>query len=114
MNSVNKIEDHNPSLAYENLIMLAFSCPRNRDPFGLAYFGVYEDKTSNGIGHDVKFGVSVAIRKVANDSWGTRYYNPLMQLDLRLWSNQDLKKEELDQVIDEAHKLFAEVGVVPF
>ncbi|MCC9138597.1 hypothetical protein ACFSKU_02940 [Pontibacter silvestris] len=113
MDSVNKKEDYNPSIAYEYLVMLAFNCPRNRDPFGLAYFGIYDDNTGEGVGHDVKFGVSAAIRKVANDSWGTKYFSPLMQLDRKLWKNPDVNKEELNQIIDEAHQLFAEVGVEP-
>lgn len=99
-------------MKYEMLLRKAFNCHRFGDPFCLANADVYD----NGIiqaSHRLKFGISAALKKVANDSDPDNLplKEELDNLDDLLWYTTNPTQQDINGVITDALSLFNKHGI---
>lgn len=108
---MNTIKDHDPAFTYENLVRAAFdNCRKYEDPFGLAHQELYGQALAEPIGHDIKFGISIALRKVSHQFRDNEERsNQLMELDQSVWSANS--QDDIINVLESAADIFHELGL---
>jgi len=94
-------------MKYEMLLRRAFDCSRFGDPFCLANADVYDNGIIQ-ISHRLKFGISAALKKVANDSDPDNLplKEELDNLDDFLWNTPSLTQQNINGIIIDALSLF--------
>lgn len=100
-------------ILYENIILAAWGKTWKReDPFKLADAGTLssaDNELSGENGHEAKFGLSTALRKVAADNENTALKPMLLDLDRKLWRAKDYN--EVCQILEKTKTIFESTGL---
>ncbi len=100
------------NMLYEELVLHGWDeIYRSRDPFGLGDANTMQmgGKLNNKAGHNLKFGLSSALKKLARQNQSTEIADRLEELDDRLWEITDVN--EVFPILDEAKKIYKELGI---
>jgi hypothetical protein len=101
-------------MLYESIVLAAWGkTERGQDPLKMGHadtLGLVDDDLSGRYGHNAKFALSAALKKVASDNEGTAIYGALVDLDEKLWSAK--KYNELCHILEKTKTLFESIGIV--
>ena len=102
-------------MLYEKLVLFAWNqLWRSTDPFHLAdtnTLGMVDNELSGQDGHDAKFGLSTALRKLAAENNNNEgIYTELMELDRKLWLA--LTFNDICVILDRTEEIFTKIGFV--
>jgi len=101
------------AMVYEQIVLSAFgSAWRREDPFGLGDADIFRavDNELNGQnGHNLKFGLSVALRKLQNDNRHEEIAEAIAQLDEEIWSANSLN--DICEVMQKIKTLYEQIGL---
>jgi hypothetical protein len=102
------------NMLYENVLLEAWGKTwRSEDPFKLAdanTLSAVDDKLSGDRGHDAKFGLSAAIRKVmADHDNDTDLTDELLELDKTVWASMTFN--DLVKALEKTNQIFSKLDL---
>jgi hypothetical protein len=102
------------AMLYESIVLAAWGKHlRREDPLKMGdadTLGLVDNELSGIYGHNAKFGLSAALKKVAVDNEGTEINEMLINLDNTLWAAKTYN--ELCQILEKAKVIFQSIGFV--
>jgi hypothetical protein len=103
----------NYNMLYESIVLAAWGKTfRREDPLKLGdadTLSLVDNELSGINGHNAKFGLSAALKKVAGDNEGTAVNAALLDLDGKLWNAKSFN--EMCQILNKTKTLFESVGM---
>lgn len=103
------------NMLYEKIVLAAWKVTwRSEDPFGLGdanTLGLVDNDLTGRHGHDAKFGLSTAIRKMVHENRDNdELSDSLTHLDEQLWSAT--KFNDICQVLNDVAVIFNKLGII--